>query len=122
MDLLSIAEATKLTRRHEKAIRRWIKRQLDSDPQAKVKIVQEAIASGFSYRIDKDYLLTHSPTPLGSPPIQGGVQSPGQDTEQDTRQHVYPSSPLIVAKDETITLLKEQIRQQQEELNKKTSS
>src|SRR5205823_5247062 len=105
MDLLSIAEAAALTGRHEKTIRRWIKKQLESDPKAKEKIVQESIASGFTYRIDKDYLLAHSPTPLDSPPQQEGEHSPTQDTRQATQQ----TDQVIQAKDETIALLKQQI-------------
>ena len=111
MDLLSIAEAATLTGRHEKTIRRWLKKQLDSDPKAKEKIVQESIASGFTYRIDKDYLLTHSPTPLDS--------SPQQESEQDTRQTTLQTDQVIQAKDETITLLKQQILLQQEQLQQK---
>jgi hypothetical protein len=115
MELLSIAEAAQLTGRHEKTIRRWIKKHLDTDPQAKEKIVQESIASGFTYRIDKDYLLSHSPTPLDSPPQQGGDHSPPQDTRQTPQQ----TDQVIQAKDETIALLKEQLLLQQEQLRQK---
>jgi hypothetical protein len=115
MELLSIAEAAQLTGRHEKTIRRWIKKQFDTDPQAKEKIVQESIASGFTYRIDKDYLLTHSPTPLDSPPTQDSEHSPPQDTRQTTQQ----TDQVIQAKDETIALLKQQILLQQDQLKQK---
>jgi hypothetical protein len=115
MELLSIAEAAQLTGRHEKTIRRWIKKQLDTDPQAKDKIVQESIASGFTYRIDKDYLLSHSPTPLDSLPTQDSEHSPPQDTRQTTQQ----TDQVIQAKDETIALLKQQILLQQDQLKQK---
>src|SRR5215218_3736057 len=119
MGFITIAEAAKLTGRHEKTIRRWIKKQLEKDPQAKDRIVRDTIASGFTYRVDKDYLLTNSP-PLDTPE-QSSQHAAGQGTvhnpEQPTGQPVHPPDPLIEAKDETITLLKEQVKQQQEELS-----
>src|SRR3954471_11487985 len=118
MNLITIADAAKLTGRHEKTIRRWIKKQLETDPQVNENIVREAIASGFSYRVDKDYLLAHSPT-LDNPPEQPTGHSTGQDTEHPPEQPIHPSDPLIAAKDETIELLKEQVRQQQNELSSK---
>jgi hypothetical protein len=121
MGFITIAEAAKLTGRHEKTIRRWVKKQLEKDPHAKDRIVRDTIASGFTYRVDKDYLLTNSP-PLDTPE-QSSQHTTGQGTthnpEQSTGQPVHSSDPLIAAKDETITLLKEQVRQQQEELSSK---
>src|SRR4051794_28973681 len=114
MDFITISDAAKLTGRHEKTIRRWIKKQLDTDTQAQEKIVRDTIASGFTYRVDKDYLLTHSP-PLDTPP----EQTAGQDTVHPPKQSTPPPNPLLAAKEETIALLKEQVRLQQEELSSK---
>lgn len=122
MDLISIADAAKLLGRHEKTVRRWIKKQQAADPQSEGRIVQEAIASGFSYRVDRDYLLAHFPfqdTQVDSLPGLGSVHPPGEDTGQHTRQPTHPADPLAAAKDETIAILKEQVRQQQEELKRK---
>lgn len=119
MDLLTIADAAKLTERHEKTIRRWIKKQLDIDAEARAKIVQEAIAGGFGYRIDRDYLLAHFPTPLDNFPGRVGVQSPEPGAGHSTGQPIQSSTPLIAAKDETIALLKDQIKHQNEELGRK---
>jgi hypothetical protein len=119
MDLISIADAAKLIERHEKTIRRWIKKQLETDPKAKENIIQEAIASGFGYRINREYLLAHFPSPLNRSPEQADGQSTGHEARQPTGQPTSPSDPVIAAKDETITLLKEQVKQQNEELNRK---
>lgn len=119
MDLISIAEAAKLIGRHEKTIRRWIRKQLDTDPEAREKIVQEAIASGFGYRIDRNYLLAYFPSLLNTQTGQEAGHSPEQNTGQPTGQPSQPLDALIAAKDETIALLKEQVRQQQDELNRK---
>jgi hypothetical protein len=78
MDFITIAEAAKLTGRHEKTIRRWVKKQLEKDPHAKDRIVRDTIASGFTYRVDKDYLLTDSP-PLDTPE-QSSQHTAGQGT------------------------------------------
>jgi uncharacterized coiled-coil protein SlyX len=119
MNLISIADAAKLLGRHEKTVRRWIKKQQAADPQSGKRIVQEAIASGFSYRVDRGYLLAHFPAQADGPPGQDSVRPPGEDTEQHTRQPTHPADPLAAAKDETIAILKEQVRQQQEELKRK---
>lgn len=73
MNLISIADAAKLLGRHEKTVRRWIKKQQEANPQAREKIVQEVIASGFSYRVDRDYLLTNFPAQEDSPPGRDSV-------------------------------------------------
>jgi hypothetical protein len=121
MGFITIAEAARLTGRHEKTIRRWIRKQLEKDPQARDKIVRDTIASGFTYRVDKDYLLANSP-PLDTPE-QSSQEATGQGTvhqaEQSTGQPIHPPDPLMAAKDEVITLLKDQVRQQQEELSSK---
>jgi hypothetical protein len=119
MDLISIADAAKLLGRHEKTVRRWVKKQQATDPQSKGRIIQEAIASGFSYRVDRDYLLAHFPAQAEGLPGQDSVRPPGEDTGQHTQQPTHPAGPLAAAKDETITILKEQVRQQQEELRSK---
>jgi hypothetical protein len=118
MDLITIADAAKLTGRHEKTIRRWIKKQLSTDEQAQEKIVRNTIASGFTYRVDKDYLLAHSP-PLDIPPEQTAGQDIVHPPEQSSGQSVHPPDLLLAAKDETIGLLKDQVRLQQEELSSK---
>ena len=63
MQMLTIAEAARLTGKHPDTIRRLIKRLLKEDSNAQDNIKQELVNGGFSYRISKDCLLEHITTP-----------------------------------------------------------
>src|SRR3954462_14057519 len=93
MQMLTIAEAAKLTERHPDTIRRLIKRLLKEDDKTQGNIKQELVNSGFSYCISNDYLLEHIQIPSAS--VEMPMQQPrhadahtkfadGQHTPHDT--------------------------------------
>jgi hypothetical protein len=126
MDLLSIEEASQLTKKNPTTIRRLIKKLLQTNKEAKDKIRQEKTVSGFRYKIDKTYLLTYA-QPISSP-IQESIQQPKHQTSQlpihqDIQEQKLVDVSLLKAKDETIVkqdetiaILKEQLRQKDEQI------
>ena len=126
MDLLSIEEASQLTKKNPTTIRRLIKKLLQTDQESKDKIQQEKTVSGFRYKIDKTYLLTHA-QPISSP-IQESIQQPKHQplqipAHQDRQEQKLVDVSLLKAKDETIVkqdetiaILKEQLKQKDEQI------
>jgi hypothetical protein len=126
--LLKLSQASELTGRHEDTIRRLIKNLLKTDPQAQEKIKQEQTVRGFHYLIDEEYLLKHlqplqkpsqskdsatSKTASNQPyrqPLNKGMQQPLQ---QGLHQPTYAE---LKAKDETISILKKQLEQKDEQI------
>ena len=130
--MLTLPKASKLTGRHEDTIRRLIKKLLKTDPQAGEKIKQEQTVRGFHYLIDEEYLLQHV-QPLQDTQEQKGdatrerasdqpTQQPlnkglHQPTHQAPQQGLYqPTHAELKAKDETITILKKQLEQKDEQI------
>jgi hypothetical protein len=74
MQMLTIAEAAKLTERHPDTIRRLIKRLLKEDDRAQDNIKQELVGGGFSYHISSDYLLEHIKVPSAT--VEMPMQQP----------------------------------------------
>jgi hypothetical protein len=130
--MLTLPRASKLTGRHEDTIRRLIKKLLNEDQQAGEKIKQEKTVRGFHYLIDQEYLLKHlqplqEATQLAKDansdrasnqsmqqPLSKGRQQPLQ---QGTHQPLYqPTHAELKAKDETITILKKQLEQKDEQI------
>lgn len=74
MQMLTIAESAKITGKHPDTIRRLIKRLLKEDGKDKNNITQELLNGGFSYRISKDYLLSHIQVPSAT--VEMPMQEP----------------------------------------------
>jgi len=98
--MLTIQESSQLTGKSEKTIRRLIKHLLKTDKNSDKKIQQIPFPGGFTYRIDKDYLLTQTQS-LTQKATQEDTQRLPQDGQEDTQ--------LLKAKDETIAILKTEI-------------
>ena len=98
--MLTIQEATQVTGKSEKTIRRLIKNLLKTDKNAGKKIQQTPSPGGFTYRLDKEYLLTQTQSPT-----QKATQEDTQRLPQDGQE----ASQLIKAKDETIAVLRIEI-------------
>jgi hypothetical protein len=98
--MLTIQEATQITGKSEKTIRRLIKHLLKTDKNSDKKLKQIPYPGGFTYRIDKEYLLmqTQSPTEKATPEDTQRLPQDGQEGTQ-----------LLKAKDETIAILKTEI-------------
>src|SRR5687767_14384497 len=97
MGMLTIQEATQITGKSEKTMRRLIKHLLKMDKNAGKKIQQIPYPGGFTYRIDKEYLLTQT-----QPPTQNATQEDAQRLPQDGQE----ATQILKAKDETIAILK----------------
>src|SRR5688500_11043444 len=100
MDMLTIQEASKITGKSEKTMRRLIKHLLKTDKDAGKKIQRTPFPGGFTYRIDEEYLLTQTQSPIQKA-TQEDTQQLSQDGQGDTQ--------LLKAKDETIAILKTEI-------------
>ena len=98
--MLTIQEATQVIGKSEKTIRRLIKNLLKTDKNAGKKIQQTPSPGGFTYRLDKEYLLTQTQSPT-----QKATQEDTQRLPQDGQE----ASQLIKAKDETIAVLRIEI-------------
>ena len=98
--MLTIQESSQLTGKSEKTIRRLIKHLIKTDKSSYKKIQQIPFPGGFTYRIDKDYLLTQTQS-LTQKATQEDTQRLPQDGQEDTQ--------LLKAKDETIAILKTEI-------------
>jgi hypothetical protein len=98
--MLTIQEATQVIGESEKTIRRLIKNLLKTDKNAGKKIQQTPSPGGFTYRLDKEYLLTQTQSPT-----QKATQEDTQRLPQDGQE----ASQLIKAKDETIAVLRIEI-------------
>ena len=122
MDYLSIEEASQLTTKNPTTIRRLIKKLLEKDQTAKNNIQQEKTVSGFRYKIDKEYLLTHM-QPIHSPEQQRTQQPIRQTQHISTQEKLSEDTSLLKAKDETIgkqdetiAILREQLKQKDEQI------
>jgi hypothetical protein len=107
--MLTIQEASQVTGKSQKTIRRLIKRLLQTDKSASKKIQQVPYPGGFTYKIDKDYLLGQfqSPTPVDT--LSNSSETP-QSGQEDS--HSIPNGDaLLKSKDETISVLKTEIDQ-----------
>jgi hypothetical protein len=85
---------------------------LKEDQQTEEKIKQEKTVRGFHYLIEEEYLLQHL-QPLHQPLNKGLHQPPQQGTHQPLYQ---PTHAELKAKDETITILKKQLEQKDEQI------
>lgn len=147
MEMLTIAEAARVTRKHPDTIRRLIKRSLKEDSKADSNIKQELVNGGFSYRISKEYLLKHmhAASAGGEAPMQEHRHADAhadmhtnvadrQRTQQDnSQQPTQPhtggmhadgrTTPLqsphadTQVLRETLDILKEQLRQKDKQID-----
>jgi hypothetical protein len=102
--MLNIQEASQITGKSEKTIRRLIKHLLKIDKNAAKKIQQTPYPGGFTYRIDKEYILTQTQFPAQKV-TQEGTPGDSQRLLQDGQE----VTQLLKAKDETIAILKTEI-------------
>jgi hypothetical protein len=141
MQMLTIADASKLTGKHPDTIRRLIKKLLKEDNSAQKNIKQEIVNGGFSYRISKDYLFEHMQTPSAT--VEMPMQQPrhadthtkfadGQHSPHDnldgskqpqTSMHTDTQAPPQQVQHadmqllrETIDILKEQLREKDKQI------
>ena len=128
--MLTIGQASELTGRSEYAIRRLIKRLLETEKDTEKHISQEPITNGsFRYSIEKEYLLHHLPQPdatsqdhLAQPNMQGNTSPNGKPNPQGSIQNLQPDAQpynQLAAKNEIIEVLKSQLQQRDEQLKKK---
>lgn len=107
--MLTIQEASQVTGKSQKTIRRLIKRLLQTDKSASKKIQQVPYPGGFTYKIEQDYLLGQFQPPTPADTLSNSNRIP-QSGQEDI--HRIPSDdPLLKSKDETISVLKTEIDQ-----------
>jgi hypothetical protein len=124
--MLTLPQASRQTGKHEDTIRRLIKNLLKTDHQAKEKIKQEQTPRGFYYLIDEEYLLQHlqplqtkkSKNPVNAKiamnqPLRQPLNNVAHQPLQNTYQPTYAE---VKAKDETITILKKQLEEKDEQI------
>jgi len=102
--MLTIQEASQLTGKSEKTIRRVIKHLLQTKKNAKVKIQQVPFPGGFTYRIDEEYLQNQLQPSSNMAPLKSTPRLP-QDRQEDTLPE-QENIDLMKSKDETIAILK----------------
>lgn len=107
--MLTIQEATQITGKSQKTIRRLIKRLLQTDKSASKKIQQVPYLGGFTYKIDQDYLVQQFqlPTPVDTLNNPSGTPQ----SVQEGSHSVPNDDALLKSKDETISVLKTEIDQ-----------
>jgi hypothetical protein len=102
--MLTIQEASQLTGKSEKTIRRLIKHLLQTNKNAKSKIQQVPFPGGFTYRIDEEYLKNQFQSSPNMATLKSTPRLPqdGQEATPPEQENVN----LVKSKDETIAVLK----------------
>jgi len=102
--MLTIQEASQLTGKSEKTIRRLIKHLLQTNKSAKAKIQQNPFPGGFTYRIDEEYLQSQLQPSLkmAAPKSMPRLPQDGQEATLPEQENI----DLVKSKDETIAILK----------------
>lgn len=102
--MLTIQEASQLTGKSEKTIRRLIKHLLQTNKTAKSKIQQVPFPGGFTYRIDEEYLQSQFQSSPNMTTLKSTPRLPqdGQEVTPSEQENIN----LVKSKDETIAILK----------------